>query len=170
MEDSKVEVKYTGGLGAFCYAAIPLTLAYAALIWLAFGMGFVEFHHQQDAYKKQQTYEGRREERVGINGEILKPVDLTFAGKGCIHIDRAFLDTQMLTTYVSNACPTRRQFIQYSYREVAPDGTTLHSSEQYLPNTGTLEPGEHSEITSEVSNDARVTIIYVAITDAGRPE
>ena len=164
------ESRQSRGVGSFFFAAIPAVIACALLLLLAFMTGIVEFTHSEDAYKKRQTYEGRREARVGVNGEILKPVDLLFVSNGCVKIERAYLDTQTLTIYIHNTCSAERQFIKWGVREYAPDGTDVQSHGTYLDTPdGNLAAGEKFEQVVQVSNDSRVVKIVVS-TNGGRPE
>jgi hypothetical protein len=165
-----MESRQSRGIGAFFFAGIFWIIAFGVVTALSFVTGIIEFKHSEDAYTKQQTYEGRREERVGVQGEILKPVDLIFTGSGCVKITRAFLDTQTLTTYISNTCPSARQFVKVFIKEYAPDNTILHADSEWLKGEAYgIGAGEKEEITTETSNDARVVKIVVS-TDGGRVE
>jgi hypothetical protein len=167
-EKNNVEEVKISGVSTFFLYSIPWILGMAALVWLAFLTGLVEFSHSQSAYAKRQTYEGRREERVGVNGEILKPVDLIFSNRGCFKIERAFLDTQTLTIYIHNTCAQKREFAHYTVKEYAPDGTIVHSVNEYLPtDDAELDAGDKIEIETQTSSDARVVKIVVG-TDGGR--
>jgi hypothetical protein len=164
------ESRQSRGIGSFFFAAIFWVIAFGAVTFLSFITGIVEFKHTEATYTKQQTYEGRREERVGVNGEILKPVEVVFTGHGCVKIDRAYLDTQTLTTYISNTCGVSRKFVAVYVKEYAPDGTIVHSNYQFLQGEDNgIAAGERVEVTTETSEDTRVVKIVVS-TDGGRAE
>lgn len=165
------ESRQSRGIGSFFFAAIPAIIAFALLNVLAFTTGIVEFKHSQDEYTKKQTYEGRRETRVGVNGEMLKPVDLVYSSKGCMKIERAYLDTQTLTLYIHNTCSTERNFVKDSVKEYAPDGTVVQSEGGYIEldsGSSSIGQDEKREITVGVSSDSRVVKIAASISEAGR--
>lgn len=161
------EARQSRGIGSFFFAAIPAILGCAALTWLGFATGIVEFSHSEAAYQKKQTYEGRRDARVGVNGELLKPIDLVYSSRGCVRIDRAYLDTQTLTIYIHNTCPTERRYVKWRVAELSPDGTAVSSKSAYLEDDGTIEADEKQEITVTTSDDARV-VKMVATIDGGQ--
>jgi hypothetical protein len=66
------ESRQSRGLGSFFFAAIPWVLAMAALAWLGFYTGIVEFHHQQKEIRKVETIEGRMDGRVGASADLSK--------------------------------------------------------------------------------------------------
>jgi hypothetical protein len=154
MQDSKA----SRGIGAFFYGAIPAVLGVAGLIWLSFLMGVVEFHHNQ-------VQEGRRDNRVGAYATIRKPVDLVFNGKGCIHVERGYLDGDTATFYIHNVCYHEIDDISWSIREISPDGTTVESKRTFLSGSDDMVADEKREVQVDISSDQRVVKVAFSIDD-----
>lgn len=151
------EIKETGGKGALYFALIPAALAGAALMWLAFYTGIVD-------WTKLQRIEARMDNRVGVNGQLTAPVDLIIRGNGCLHVSRAFLDDGSLTVYLTSSCPQRLDYWEIHWNQVAPDGTTI--SNGYTNHVGTygstgIDAGETIELKEDLKDDSRTTKVIV---------
>jgi len=154
MEDQNVYYTEKGGKGYLFFALIPAALAGAALMWLAFYTGVID-------WTKAQRIEGRMDNRVGVNGQLTAPVDLIIRKTSCLEVSRAFLDSGSLTAYVTNECNVAQpDSWALKWNAVAPDGTIIASNIDNV-HTGTLEAGETKEMTEDVSNDPRMTKFVV---------
>lgn len=144
-ETEQIEIKHTGGVGWFFSALIPGAIAGAALMWLAFYTGVVD-------WQKAQRIEARQDARVGVHGEIKTPVDLIIRDGGCLHVSRAFLDGSTLTAYLTNGCPEDLDYWEIHWNEISPDHTIIHTG--YTNHTGdTGSTGIQSGATLEVPFD-----------------
>jgi hypothetical protein len=152
----KIEVKYTGGMGAAFYGAIPGLLAGAALMWLAFYVGIID-------WRKTQRIEARMDGRVGVHGELTTPVDLIIRKTGCFGVSRAFLDGGELTVYMTNGCHVDKQFFKLHWNAMAPDGTVIDSGyENNINGNSAIGADDTLEFKAiEVAHDSRVAKIVV---------
>lgn len=157
-----IEVKHTGGMGAFFYGLIPGILGGGALLWLAFVTGCLDLH-------QQRTIAQRMDNRVGVVEKLQNPVTLLIKQKGCIKISRAYVDGAdntsyesyggKLTAYVTNSCSATPQYYEWHWEELAPDGTIIQNGgTNQVP---VLEPGQTAEVTDKLPDDQRVTKIVV---------
>lgn len=152
MGQQELTITEKGGKGWFFFALIPGAIAGAALMWLAFATGVVD-------WTKAQRIEGRMDARVGVHGELVAPVDLIIKPGGCMKITRAFLDSGKLTTYTRNDCHERVDYWEIHWNLVAPDGTILHNG--YTNLGGVLHAGEERELVVAVDEDDRTAKIIV---------
>jgi hypothetical protein len=151
----ELEIGHTerGGIGWFFFALIPGALAGALLMYFAFYTGVVD-------WQKAQRIEGRMDGRVGVNGELKKPVDLINRDSSCLKISRSFLDSGTVTAYVTSHCNYNIRYWEIHWESVAPDGTIIHSD--YTNNGfGEPSPGETVETTYAVQDDPRTAKIIV---------
>jgi hypothetical protein len=148
----QIEHTEKGGIGIFFFAAIPAVLAGAALMWLAFYTGVID-------WTKAQRIEGRMDARVGVHGELTKPVDLIIRKSGCLQVSRAFLDDGKVTSYTTNACHSEVGYWEMHWTQIAPDGTVIASG--YDNKMGQLEDGETLEFTQELRDDSRTAKVVV---------
>lgn len=144
METEKVEIKNTGGVGWFFFALIPGALAGAALMWLAFYTGVID-------WQKTQRIEARMDGRVGVHGELKAPIDLIIRDTGCFHISRSFLDGEALTVYLTNGCHDDASYWEVHWNEVSPDHTIIHSG--YTNHMDNGDSGLMADSTLEVVFD-----------------
>ena len=157
------EVKVTGGAGWFFFACVPGVLAGALLMYLAFYTGVID-------WQKTQRIEGRMDNRVGVHGELVKPVDLIIRKAGCVQVSRAYLDDGSLTAYLTNNCHEDVDYWELHWNSIAPDGTiitsgyTNHSSEN---GTG-LGAGETIELKEDIKDDSRT--VKVVVWGTNKPE
>jgi hypothetical protein len=161
----QVEVRHTGGIGWFFFALIPGAIAGALLMYFAFYVGIVD-------WQKAQRVEGRMDNRVGVHGELTAPVDLVLSGKGCVKIQRGFLDDGALTLYIHNGCTDEREFVKYRVSELTPDGTVVKTDGGWLEldsGFSSIDAGATMEIHPKLSGDTRVVKI-TASTDSGQSE
>lgn len=142
----------TRGIGSFFFFAIPAVLAGAALMWLAFYTGVID-------WQKTQRVEGRMDNRVGVNGQLTMPVDLVIGNRSCLKIDRAFLDGDSVTMYLDNQCHTRLDYYEWHWKAVSPDGTTI--KENYENTLDGIDDGEKLEKTMSLPDDNRIVKIIV---------
>ena len=156
------EVKVTGGVGAFFYAAIPGALAGAALLWLALVTGVIDL-------TKELKLERRMADRVGITASPLPPVNLIATNGACLRVDKSYLDGQKMSIYVVNSCHATIGFSRFEFRVVAPDGTVTKSRTDYLPGAEYMLSAERREIVEELDADDRTMEIHVRLID-GRSE
>ena len=119
MANDELKVNVTG-LSTLAFACIPAALLGAALMYLSFYTGIID-------WQKAQRIEGRMDNRVGVNGELTKPVDLIITKKSCLIIDRAFMDGQTGTAYLHNKCDRELSYIALHWNAIAPDGTIIKS-------------------------------------------
>ena len=150
-----------GGIGWLFFAAIPAVLAGAALMWLAFYTGVID-------WKQTQRIEGRMDARVGIRGELTAPVDLIIKDKSCLHITKAFLDGGTLTSYVTSACKAPSGYWELRWRAVAPDGTIIASGYNNTAYLTELDPGETTEHTDNLPDNERISKVIVWTLDHPR--
>jgi hypothetical protein len=151
-EATSTEVKVTGGIGMFFFALIPGALAGAALMWLAFFTGLID-------WQKIQRVEGRMDNRVGVNGELTKPVDLIILKKSCLIIDRAYLDGETGTMYTTNKCNGELRYVAWHWNIIAPDGTVLKTD--YANSLDGQFPDMKMEKTFNLPDDPRVAKVVV---------
>lgn len=152
MEDSRIEVKHAGGVGWFFFALVPGAIAGALLMYLAFYTGVVD-------WQKAQRIEGRMDNRVGVNGELTKPVDLIIRDASCLKVSRAYLDSGTLTAYVTNNCHTTIGYWEWHYNQISPDGTVIHS--WYDNSVSGPESGQTVEETTKLADDDRTAKVVV---------
>ena len=161
MEDEKTVIEHTekGGIGWFFFTLIPCALAGAALMWLAFYTGVID-------WSKTQRIEGRMDARVGVTGQLTAPVDLVIRKTGCLQVSRSFLDSgtlvnggSQLTAYVTNSCHSELTYWEIHWISLAPDGTMI--SNKYTNEGGNLTDGQTIEMREEVPNDSRTVKVVV---------
>jgi len=158
------ESRQSRGLGSFFFAAIPWVLGMAALTWLGFYTGIITFHQAQLAIQKSEAVQGRMDGRVGVDGDVRDPVSLTFHGRGCIKVERAYLDLGTMTAYLHNTCNREIRDIRYSWREVSPDGTTVKSGWDYLSGSDDMAGDEKREQQVQIDiDDGRVKGVVFSI-------
>jgi hypothetical protein len=145
--------------GWLALAIIPAALGGGALMWLAFYTGVVDWREVQRAAEKTHRIEGRMDERVGVRGELVAPVDLVIRKTGCLQVSRAFLDDGVLTAYVSSSCHGPSGYWEWHWNQVSPDGTILATG--YRNSLADIMPGETIEVTEQVKEDARTLKIVV---------
>jgi hypothetical protein len=165
----QVEVKYTGGARAFFYGLIPGAIGGGALIWLSFMSGCLDL-------QQQRTIAERMDNRVGIvtaKEEPKNPVKLVIQQRGCIRIDRAYMDASdrdypsesggKLTVYLADHCTQTPSYYEWHWKEMAPDGTIIHdgwtNTEPTVP-----EAGQTEEVTVYLPDDNRVVTVVVWAT------
>jgi hypothetical protein len=158
-ESTKFELKETGGKGYAYFALIPALLAGAALMWLAFFTGIVDWRQGQNAIAKQATIEGRMDNRVGVNGTLTKPVDLIITNHTCLKIERAFLDGTSVTMYLHNQCHSSLEYYEWHWKAIAPDGTIIGSN--YANDDSGLDVGDKAEKTMTMPGDPRIEKVIV---------
>ena len=146
MEDQNVYYTEKGGKGWLFFALIPAALAGAALMWLAFYTGVID-------WTKTMRIEGRMDARVGVRGELTAPVDLIIRKTGCLQISRAFLDSGSMTAYTTNSCHAATGYWELHWNEIAPDGTVIHSG--YTNQGGSIEDSETREMKMDLDDDSR---------------
>lgn len=153
----QIEIKHTGGVGAFFYASILALLIGALMMYFAFYTGIIN-------WQKAQRIEGRMDNRVGVNGQLEKPVDLIILKKSCLLVNRAYLDGSVGTMYLKNECHTNLNYHAWHWNAVAPDGTIIH--QDYSNSINELESGEVTEVLFNVEEDDRISkvIIWTTIT------
>lgn len=155
----QIEIKQTGGVGAFFYGAIFPTIAIGLVISFGFYTGVVEWH-------KKQIIEGRMDARVGVNADLRDPVLLLYHGRGCIEVQRAFLDGDTLTAYLHNKCARDIKNISFSWRELSPEGTTVKSYSNYLSGNDDMTADEKREQSTTIPvDDKRVQTVVFAVHD-----
>jgi len=158
----QIEVKHTGGIGWFFFALIPGALAGALLMYLAFFTGIID-------WQKAQRIEGRMDNRVGVNGALVAPVQLIMRGTGCLKVSRSYLDAanddydpgSNLTLYVTNNCSHELPGYQWevNVNSIAPDGTVINSNHDIQ--AAEIDSGQTFEVTEKVPNDSRTVKIVV---------
>jgi hypothetical protein len=159
-EVEQLEIKHTGGIGWFFFALIPGALAGAALMWLAFYTGVID-------WRKTERIEARMDDRVGVHGELKTPVDLVVrdSQSSCLRITRAYLDGSKLTTYLTNNCHTDLDYWEVHWNAAAPDHTVIHSGYTNHMDDGAVGIGEGltMEVTFDISrqDDDRTDKIVV---------
>jgi len=151
----EVEVKVTGGIGWFFFALIPGAIAGALLMYFAFYTGVID-------WQKAQRIEGRMDNRVGVNGELTKPVDLIIRKASCLEVSRAYLDSGVLTAYVTNNCHTTITYWEWHFNQIAPDGTIINS--WYDNSLEGPEVGQTVERTQKLKEDDRTSKVVVWTT------
>jgi hypothetical protein len=104
--------------------------------------------------RQQLTLAQRMNNRVGVVEPLKNPVTLTIRQPDCYRIERAFIDGDQLTAYITNHCTDTPNYAQLHWEVVAPDGTIIqHGYENYkVPK---LSPGETGEISVELPSDPR---------------
>ncbi len=137
------------------FALIPAALAGAGLMWLAFYTGVID-------WSKAQRVEARMDNRVGVNGQLTKPVELIIRTPDCFRVSRAYLDGQQLTVYLHNGCHEQIGYYEWHYNEVSPDGTIIHS---WYDNDASGREAEGTwEITRGIEEDSRMAKVVVWAT------
>ena len=154
-EPEKIEVKTTGGIGAFFYAAIPWILGCAALVWFGFCMGVIEFNHQQ-------VVQQRMDNRVGVTAPLVAPVTLKILPEdGCIKIERAYLDGSRATLYIANHCERTLDYYELHFQGIAPDGTVIWGTYENTAFLPALLANERAEWSEKISDDSRIASIVM---------
>lgn len=148
----QIEVKHTGGVGAFFYAAIPALLAGALLMYFAFYTGIID-------WQKAQRVEGRMDNRVGVHGELRAPVDLIIRKADCLEVTRAFLDGDTGTMYIKNDCHRHLSYMEWHWNIIAPDGTII--KDNYSNDLNVPLDGETVEKNFNLDDDSRAAKIVV---------
>lgn len=146
------ELKVAGGVGAWFYAMIPAALGGAALMWLAFFTGCVD-------WRAARRLEGRMADRVGVHGEILAPVSLVIQKVDCARVDRSYLDGDTLTIYITNGCKAELNYYSWHYKAIAPDGTIIQSD--YSNDMSGLMAGDRVEKQFTLQDDSRIATVVV---------
>ena len=160
------EIKVTGGIGAFFFAAIPWILGCAAVVWLGFFTGIIQFRHQQSAYRQQQTVQQRMDNRVGVTAPLKEPVKLIILPRhGCIKIEKAFLDGSRMTVYLHSNCQTFMDYYQLHTVGRSPDRTIVWSDYENTSSLPSLQPGDTGEWSMDVSQDQRISAIEIWTQD-----
>jgi hypothetical protein len=153
LEELNVTHTERGGIGWFFFALIPGAIAGALLMYFSFYTGIVD-------WRKTQRIEGRMDARVGVNGELQKPVDLINRDSSCMKITRSFLDDGTVTAYITSRCNFRMRYWEIHWNSVAPDGTVIHS-DYTNHGFGNPEPGETVETTHSIEADPRTAKVIV---------
>lgn len=121
-------------------------------MWFAFYTGIID-------WTKVQRIEARMDGRVGVHGELTKPVDLIIRGSGCFKVTRSFLDEAKLTAYVTNACNKEAEYWELHANSISPDGTIISS--WYTNGNGGFSVGDTREFTRDLEQDARTAKVIV---------
>jgi hypothetical protein len=147
-----IESRSSRGIGSLTFAVIPAALAGAALMWLAFFTGIVD-------WQKVQRIEGRMDGRVGVSSKLSAPVEVIIENRSCVKIDRAFLDGLTVTMYLQNQCHKDLGYYEWHWMEVAPDGTTI--KEDFGNSIDGLSEGQKVEKVMDLTSDTRTAKIVV---------
>lgn len=154
-QPEQLEVKHTGGIGAFFYASIFWVIALGALSWIAVANGVVEFHHHL-------TLAERMDNRVGVREPLINPVKVVIpAHQGCFSVERSYVDGPAITLYIHNVCSPSEYFTyhEWGWRAKAPDGTII--SEKTDVSYDPVPQGSKLEKVMELPDDDRIATIEV---------
>jgi len=153
-EETKVVITEKGGVGWFFFSMIPAALAGAALMWLAFYTGVLD-------WQKTRRIEGRMDARVGVRGELTAPVDLIIRKTGCLQVSRAYLDDGKLTTYTTNSCPSDSGYWELHWNQISPDGTVIATRYENWSASEGISSGATVEGTFDLKEDSRTAKVIV---------
>jgi hypothetical protein len=151
-DEVKVEI---GGVSKFFLFAIPAVLALAAIGWLAFVTGVVDF-------SRTVSQEARHAEAVGAAPLPKKAIEVVLKNKRgeCRVVDKAEVDGSDIWVYWHNACGGSTENTTVEWRGLAPDGTVVASGWHYTDTE--LAAGDKAEFHfNRVSIDPRIAAIEV---------
>ncbi len=159
VENSRIEVKHTGGIGAFFYAAIPGAIAGALILWLTAVTGWIDL-------TQELRQERRAAERVGIVVMPSTPINVVIHESTCLKSGGAYLDYKTLTVYAVNKCSHSTPFPGgIVTREIAPDGTTINNNKDLLGDSG-FRSGEKRETQINLrALDRRMVTLDIQLED-----
>lgn len=146
------------GISTFFYFAIPAVLGLAALYWLSFGEGLHYFN-------RSLSQENRAAEWVGAKIKPRAPMKIEIQNMpdSQVIIDHASFDGGDLWIYYYSEHGAR--YIQFNWKEIAPDGTIVAASDGYPSVYGEgkspddLAAGERAELHLKIDSDPRAVSI-----------
>lgn len=150
------------GVSTFFLFAIPAVLALGALWWLAFGEGL---HY----FRRELSQEKRHAEAVGAGVLPKNPIEIKIIENrvASVRVDRAEIDGGDLWVYYKNFGQSRKEYIRYQWRLIAPDGTIVQSQEGYpsiyskTSSPDSLMPGQRAEMRLKITADPRAVILEI---------
>jgi len=166
MDESGVDAG-ARNIGRTALFAIPLLLAMAASVWLAFYVGV----------RQEQQAQRQRERSAGVVGAEVAPtgkIELTVERRlPCANLSRADMDAGTLRLYVTNDCHREMRYLEWHWEALSPNGTVLYSR---YTNTGNCPvPTRHGESAecvlaaggyAGVPADGRISKVRVYTSDA----
>ena len=150
------------GLSQFFFFAIPAILGLAALYWLAFGQGL---HY----FRRALSQEKRHAEAVGAAVLPKEPLKITIGDSrnSQIRVDTVELDGGDLWLYYKNVSQSTINHIQFTWKQIAPDGTVVKSDHGYISASssnnapGSLDGGQRGEAHLKISADPRAVVFAI---------
>lgn len=138
---------YFRGISEYYYFAIPLVLGLAATSWLMF---FSDLH----IFRRKLINEKRRAERVAAEPLPKEKIEITFSDSkdAAIKVVAADLDGENAWITFQNFGSTRQTWIDYSWRQISPDGTIINSCWGNA-SPSTLDGGQKAEMKITVYHD-----------------
>jgi hypothetical protein len=144
----QLEVKATGGVGAFFYALIPWALGIGGTALLTAYITAHTIHRQIEQEARMAHYVGAdHTPKAPYAIEAIYPID-------SVTITRADFDGSALLMYSKNVGHDAIGYLAWHWQTVSPDGTVLASGfENNATCASPMQPGQSAECKVAIDGD-----------------